>query len=166
MPKFHRDVKSTNILLDKNFSTKVADFGVSRLVPIDKTNVSTLVLGTFGYLDPEYFNTGKLKAKTDVYSSGVVLLELLTGQKSVWLGSSLVYHSLPIAFLSHVENDNLNEILNKEVVEEGEVEELQAVADIASRCVRPKGEQRPTMKEVRKELVALYNNQVWAVTRL
>ncbi|RWR75519.1 wall-associated receptor kinase 2-like protein [Cinnamomum micranthum f. kanehirae] len=160
MPIFHRDIKSSNILLDENYAAKVADFGASRLVPIDKTKVSTMILGTFDYLDPEYFNTGKLTEKSDVYSFGVVLLELLTGRKSVWLDSSLEYRSLPIVFPSYVEGDNLMEILDKEVVKEGNLEEILAVVDVASRCVRPKGDERPTMKEVWQDLVALSNNHV------
>lgn len=158
MPIFHRDVKSSNILLDKNYAAKIADFGISRLVPIDKTKVSTLIQGTFGYLDPEYFNTGKLTEKSDVYSFGVVLLELLTGRKSVWNDSSIEYHSLAMDFPSYVENENMMTILDNEAIKEGKMEELQAVADVAIRCVRPRGEARPTMKEVWQELAVLSNN--------
>ncbi|XP_058068481.1 wall-associated receptor kinase-like 1 [Magnolia sinica] len=154
-PIFHRDIKSSNILLDKNYTPKVADFGISRLVPLDKTKVSTMVIGTFGYLDPEYFNTGKLTEKSDVYSFGVVLLELLTGRKPICSDSSMEYNNLPMVFLSYIRNDNFIEILDDKVVREGKMEELQAVADIARRCVRVKGEERPMMKEVVQELIAL-----------
>ncbi|XP_058067461.1 wall-associated receptor kinase 5-like isoform X2 [Magnolia sinica] len=159
-PIFHRDIKSSNILLDKNYTPKVADFGISRLVPLDKTKVSTMVLGTYGYLDPEYFNTGKLTEKSDVYSFGVVLLELLTGRKPICPDSSVEYHNLPMVFLSYVRNDNFIEILDEKVVREVKMEELQAVADIATRCLLVKGDERPTMKEVVQELIALSGEHV------
>uniref|UniRef100_A0A6N2LRF1 Protein kinase domain-containing protein n=1 Tax=Salix viminalis TaxID=40686 RepID=A0A6N2LRF1_SALVM len=77
----HRDIKPSNILLDQNMEAQVSDFGLATLMGPDKTHVSTLVAGTFGYLAPEYFDTGKATVKGDVYSFGVVLLEILTGRK-------------------------------------------------------------------------------------
>ncbi|KAL9235662.1 hypothetical protein vseg_010404 [Gypsophila vaccaria] len=83
-PVIYRDLKSSNILLDKDFHAKLSDFGLAKLGPIgDKTHVSTRVMGTYGYCAPEYQRTGQLTAKSDVYSFGVVLLELITGRRAI-----------------------------------------------------------------------------------
>lgn len=83
-PVIYRDLKSANILLDDDFNPKLSDFGLAKLGPVgDNTHVSTRVMGTYGYCAPEYAKSGKLTLKSDVFSFGVLLLELITGRKSI-----------------------------------------------------------------------------------
>lgn len=79
----HRDVKSSNILLDENFEAHLSDFGIAKCIPTTNSHTLTYVMGTIGYIDPEYARTSRLTEKSDVYSFGIVLLELLTGKKAV-----------------------------------------------------------------------------------
>ncbi|XXG50342.1 hypothetical protein AAC387_Pa02g4374 [Persea americana] len=155
MPIFHRDIKSANILVDNNFIAKVADFGVSRLVPIDHTQITTLVHGTWGYLDPECLQTGKLTDKSDVYSFGVVLLELLTGKKVVCLNRSHDDRNLATYFVRVMKENRLFQVLEERVRSEAPLEQLMAIAQLALRCLKLKGEKRPTMKEVVVDLQGL-----------
>ncbi|KAH0632773.1 hypothetical protein KY284_035559 [Solanum tuberosum] len=155
MPIIHRDVKSTNILLDDVYTTKVADFGASRLVPLEQTHVATLVQGTLGYLDPEYLHTGQLTDRSDVYSFGVVLAELLTGMKPILRGTSDEDKCLVEYFVSSMKNNSLFQILDDRVVREGGVEQLQEIGELIKSCLHLHGEDRPTMKEVAMELESL-----------
>ncbi|XP_049406308.1 wall-associated receptor kinase 5-like [Solanum stenotomum] len=152
-PIIHRDIKSVNILLDKSYTAKVSDFGASRLVPADQTELSTLVQGTLGYLDPEYLQTSQLTEKSDVYSFGVVLVELLTGRKALCFQRPEEERSLAQYFISSVEKGHLFDILDDNIVcDEGNAGQLKNVAVIAQRCLNVKGDDRPTMKEVAAEL--------------
>ncbi|XVF39225.1 hypothetical protein PTKIN_Ptkin01aG0018600 [Pterospermum kingtungense] len=154
-PIIHRDVKLTNILLDENYDVKVSDFGASRLNPLNKAQITTLVQGTMGYLDPEYFQTSQLTEKSDVYSFGVVLIELLTGLKALCFQRPEQERNLSKYFVSMMKKDRLLEILDRRMVNEKNIKPLNEVAALARRCVRLKGEERPTMKEVASALEGL-----------
>ncbi|XP_060670570.1 wall-associated receptor kinase 5 [Ziziphus jujuba] len=156
MPIIHRDIKTTNILLDDNYTAKVADFGASRLVPLDQTQLTTLVQGTLGYLDPEYFHSSQLTEKSDVYSFGVVLAELLTGEKALSFDRPEGDRNLAMYFVSSMKDDRLLQILDNHMeANERTIQKLKVVADVAKGCLRVRGEERPTMKEVAAELEGL-----------
>ena len=166
-PIIHRDVKTTNILLDNNYTAKVSDFGASKLVPMDQTQVSTLVQGTLGYLDPEYLLTSELTEKSDVYSFGIVLLELITGKKAVSFDGPEEERNLAMYVLCAMKEDRLEEVVEKAMmVKEASFEEaVKQVAKVAMKCLRIKGEERPSMKEVAMELEGVRSMQVqhsWA----
>ncbi|KAM7514805.1 hypothetical protein LguiA_004388 [Lonicera macranthoides] len=165
-PIIHRDIKSTNILLDDNYTTKVSDFGASRLVPLNQTQLTTLVQGTFGYLDPEYFHSGQLTKKSDVYSFGVVLAELLTRKEAYSFIRPEEDRNLATYFISSVKEDRLVEILDDKLVKDGNIEQLKEVAMLVKRCLNVKGEERPTMEEVAIELEGhrAISKHSWVVT--
>ncbi|KAJ4812359.1 Wall-associated kinase family protein [Rhynchospora pubera] len=152
----HRDIKSTNILLDDYFTAKVSDFGASRSVQIDQTGITTVIQGTFGYLDPEYFYTHRLTPKSDVYSFGVILAEMLTGEKP---NSSTMFEvgGLVTYFTSGMRENRLEEILDPQIaVNEVHRTELEVFANLAQMCLRRNGEERPTMKELEIHLEVLW----------
>ncbi|XP_010942929.1 wall-associated receptor kinase 2-like [Elaeis guineensis] len=162
-PIIHRDVKSTNILLDDSYTAKISDFGTSRLVPFDRNCLTSLVRGTIGYLDPEYFQSGQFTDKSDVYSFGVVFIELLTGEKALSENKSEEHRSLVKHFISCMNEGRLCDILDDRIRHEGSMEQLMAVAELVERCIRLNGDERPTMKEVATELEGMrtFSNHPW-----
>ncbi|XP_024008190.1 wall-associated receptor kinase 2 [Eutrema salsugineum] len=155
IPIIHRDVKTANILLDENLTAKVADFGASRLIPRDKEELTTMVQGTLGYLDPEYYNTGLLNEKSDVYSFGVVLMELLSGQKALCFERPQHSKHLVSYFTCAKRENRLHEIIDEQVMNEDNQREIQEAARVAVECTRLTGEERPRMKEVAAVLEGL-----------
>ncbi|XP_072957824.1 putative wall-associated receptor kinase-like 16 [Typha angustifolia] len=151
-PIIHGDVKTSNILLDENYKTKVSDFGASMLAPMDETQFVTMVQGTCGYLDPEYLQTSVLTDKSDVYSFGVVLLELLTGKKAFSFAAPEEERSLSSNFISAMKADRLHELLDDQIITAEDMELIKEFANLAKACLSISGEERPTMKEVAEEL--------------
>ncbi|GMP46958.1 hypothetical protein CsSME_00014918 [Camellia sinensis var. sinensis] len=147
IPIFHRDVKSTNILLDDNYTAKVSDFGASRFVPLDQNQLATVVQGTLGYLDPEYMLTSQLTVKSDVYSFRVLLVELITEKKALSFDRPEEERCLAMYFISCMNSDYLNQIIDEHMVIEGNTEEFKEVTNLAKRCLRVKGVERPYMNE-------------------
>ncbi|KAF3444003.1 hypothetical protein FNV43_RR13693 [Rhamnella rubrinervis] len=159
-PVIHRDFKSSNILLDKNFHAKVSDFGLAKLGS-DKAggHVSTRVLGTQGYVAPEYALTGHLTTKSDVYSYGVVLLELLTGRVPVDMKRPpgegvLVSWALP----QLTDRDQVVQIMDPALEGQYSMKDVIQVAAIAAMCVQPEADYRPLMADVVQSLVPLVKN--------
>ncbi|XP_042392571.1 wall-associated receptor kinase 2-like [Zingiber officinale] len=149
---FHRDVKSSNILLDDNLMAKVSDFGASRCIPLDQTHIVTTIHGTFGYLDPEYYQTGQLTEKSDVYSFGIILLELLTGKKPIYSTKTGSQQNLAINFLQTTREKMPFDLIEDHILQQVTEQELLEITSLIEMCLSLKGVERPTMKEVEYRL--------------
>ncbi|XP_028084353.1 proline-rich receptor-like protein kinase PERK8 isoform X1 [Camellia sinensis] len=152
----HRDIKSSNILLDKNFEAQVADFGLAKLAADANTHVTTRVMGTFGYMAPEYASSGKLTEKSDVYSFGVVLLELITGRKPVDasqpLGDeSLVEWARPLLNQA-LESERFEELADPRLENNYVETEMFRMIEAAAACIRHLASKRPRMSQVVRAL--------------
>ncbi|GMN57647.1 hypothetical protein TIFTF001_026754 [Ficus carica] len=152
----HRDIKSSNILLDNNYDARVSDFGLAKLALDSNTHVTTRVMGTFGYMAPEYATSGKLTEKSDVYSFGVVLLELITGRKSVDasqpLGDeSLVEWARPLLSQA-LDTEDFGELVDPRLGKNFDENEMFRMMEAAAACVRHSAAKRPRMGQVVRAL--------------
>ncbi|XP_051222840.1 LEAF RUST 10 DISEASE-RESISTANCEUS RECEPTOR-LIKE PROTEIN KINASE-like 1.2 isoform X4 [Lolium perenne] len=147
----HRDVKTTNILLDNSFHVKVADFGLSRLFPLEVTHVSTVPQGTPGYVDPVYHQCYKLTDKSDVYSFGVVLVELISSKPAVDMSRSHSEINLANMALNRIQNHEVVQLVDPELGYDTDSEtkgSIDCVAEVAFQCLQLERELRPSIKEV------------------
>lgn len=151
-PIFHGNIKSANILLDQEYSVKISDFGTSVLIsPEHRHIVAIQRKDSLGYIDPEYLVTGKLTTQSDIYSFGVVLVELLTGKK-LYVTESERRINMIHRFISSVKGDTFPDVIDFEGASEYEVEKIRTVAKIAVTCLNQVGENRPAMSNVAQQL--------------
>ncbi|KAJ0495969.1 putative transferase, protein kinase RLK-Pelle-LRR-I-1 family [Helianthus annuus] len=147
-PIVHRDVKPSNILLNQVFQAKLADFGMSKAFATeDATHVSTVVVGTRGYLDPEYYLTNWLTEKSDVYSFGVVLLELITSRRATSEDINMIER-----VKSMVAQGNVNNLVDPRLEGRFNINTAWKVVELAIACVSHTSIRRPTMNNVAMEL--------------
>ncbi|XP_073149794.1 proline-rich receptor-like protein kinase PERK15 [Henckelia pumila] len=152
----HRDIKAANILLDLNFEAMVADFGLAKLTSDNFTHVSTRVMGTFGYLAPEYASSGKLTEKSDVFSFGVMLLELITGRRPVDLTNrtmedSLVDWARPLLSKS-LEDGNYKDLVDPRLEDNYIPNEMSRMISCAAASIRHSARRRPKMSQIVRAL--------------
>lgn len=151
----HRDVKTNNILLDKNFCVKVADFGLSRLFPTDVTHISTAPQGTPGYVDPDYHRCYQLTSKSDVFSFGVVLVELVSSMPAVDITRHRHEINLSTLAINRIQNHALHELVDPSLRFDSDFrvrKMITAVAELAFQCLQNEKEMRPSMTDVMEEL--------------
>lgn len=150
----HRDIKSSNILIDDEFNAKVSDFGLAKLLDSGESHITTRVMGTFGYVAPEYANTGLLNEKSDIYSFGVLLLEAVTGRDPVDYGRPANEVNLLEWLKMMVGTRRAEEVVDPNLEVKPTTRALKRALLVALRCVDPEAERRPKMTQVVRMLEA------------
>ncbi|KAH7833191.1 hypothetical protein Vadar_003919 [Vaccinium darrowii] len=150
----HRDIKSSNILIDHEFNAKVSDFGLAKLLDSGESHITTRVMGTFGYVAPEYANTGMLNEKSDIYSFGVLLLEAVTGRDPVDYSRPANEVNLVEWLKIMVGNRRAEEVVDENLEVKPATRALKRALLVALRCVDPDSEKRPKMSQVVRMLEA------------
>ncbi|XP_059073006.1 probable LRR receptor-like serine/threonine-protein kinase At1g67720 isoform X2 [Cryptomeria japonica] len=154
----HRDLKSSNILLDNEMRAKVSDFGLSRLAANGTSHISSIVRGTVGYLDPEYYVSQQLTEKSDVYSFGVVLLEMLSGQEAISNESfGVEFRNIVQWARFHIDKGDIQRLIDPALGTNFNIQSVWKIAEKAMLCVQPYGKLRPTMSDVVKEIQEAIN---------
>lgn len=144
----HRDVKSSNILLDRKFNAKVSDFGLAKLLGSEKSYVTTRVMGTFGYVSPDYASTGMLNECSDVYSFGVLLMEIVTGRSPVDYSKAPGEMNLVDWFKGMVASRRGEELLDPKISVQPPPRSLKRVLLVCLRCIDMDANKRPKMGQI------------------
>ncbi|KAL8513839.1 hypothetical protein ACS0TY_013090 [Phlomoides rotata] len=144
----HRDIKSSNILLDRHWNAKVSDFGLAKLLGSEKSYITTRVMGTFGYVAPEYASTGMLNERSDVYSFGILIMEILTGRNPVDYSRAPGEVNLVDWLKTMVSNRDSEGVLDPKLPEKPSSRALKRTLLVALRCVDPNSQKRPKMGHV------------------
>ncbi|KAI4354557.1 hypothetical protein L6164_003408 [Bauhinia variegata] len=169
IPKiYHRDVKSSNILLDDELNVKVSDFGLSRLAASEASHITTCAQGTLGYLDPDYYINFQLTDKSDVYSFGVVLLELLTSKKAIDFNREEEDVNLVVFAKRAAKEGRLMDVIDpglKMGARKLELESMKALGYLATSCLDDRRQNRPPMKDVDDEIEYITNIIVAGTTK-
>ncbi|GFZ21658.1 protein kinase superfamily protein [Actinidia rufa] len=157
----HRDIKSSNILIDDDFNAKISDFGLAKLLGAGRSHITTRVMGTFGYVAPEYANSGLLNEKSDVYSFGVVLLEAITGRDPVDYGRPTQEVNLVDWLKMMVGSMRSEEVVDPAIEIRPSTGALKRALLTALRCVDPDAKKRPKMGQV----VRMLESEEYPITR-
>ncbi|KAH0644303.1 hypothetical protein KY284_032187 [Solanum tuberosum] len=143
----HGDIKSSNILLDGNFEARLSDFGLAKFLEDEESDITTIVAGTFGYLDPDYMQSGRATEKSDVYSFGVLVLEVVSGKRPT--DASFTDKGVNIAgWLKFLATENKQRDMVDPHCRLVKTESLDALLSVATQCVSSNPEERPTMQTI------------------